>query len=121
MHVEGAGFPWQDGANVYIAGDRLGFPGTGSDRLFWNLDENLDELETGDRVVLEDADGRRYEYAVFRRKIVGPREVSVAEPVPDKSIVSLQTCTLPDYAERLVVQAALVHGPLRTSLPRPTG
>ena len=117
MHVEGTGFPSQDGANFYIAGHRLGFPGTGSDRLFWNLDE----LETGDRVVLEDADGRRDEYAVFRRKIVGPREVSVAEPVPGKRIVSFQTCTLPDYAERLVVKAALVHGPLRTSLPRPTG
>jgi sortase A len=49
---------------------------------------------------------------VFRRKIVGPREVSVAELVPGKSIVSLQTCTLPDYAERLVVQATLLHGPL---------
>jgi sortase A len=62
--------------------------------------------------VLEDADGRRYEYAVSRRKIVGPREVSVAEPVPGKSMVSLQTCTVPDYAERLVAQAAFVHGPL---------
>jgi sortase A len=58
---------------------------------------------------------------VFRRKIVGPREVSVAEPVPGKGMVNLQTCTLPDYAERLVVQAALVHGPLRTSLPPPPG
>ena len=44
--------------------------------------------------------------------IVGPREVSVAEPGPSKSMVSLQTCTVSDYAERLVVQAALVHGPL---------
>jgi sortase A len=117
MHLEGAGFPWQDGANVYIAGHRLGFHDTGSDRLFWDLEE----LETRDRVVLEYADGRRYEYAVSRRKIVGPREVSVAEPVPGKSMVSLQTCTLPDYTERPVVQAALVHGPLLTSLPRPTG
>lgn len=108
MHVEGTGFPWQDGANVYIAGHRLGFPGTGSDRLFWDLDE----LATGDRVILEDADGRRYEYAVFRRRVVGPREVWVAQPVPGKSIVSLQTCTLPDYARRLVVQATLVNGPL---------
>jgi sortase A len=62
--------------------------------------------------VLEDADGRRYDDVVFRRKIVGPREVSVAEPVPGKSMVSLQTCTVPDYAERLVAQAAFVHGPL---------
>jgi sortase A len=39
MHLEGAGFPWQDGANVYIAGHRLGFHDTGSDRLFWDLEE----------------------------------------------------------------------------------
>jgi len=117
MHAEGTAFPWQDGANVYIAGHRLGFPGTRSDRLFWDLDG----LETGDRVVLEDGNGRRYEYAVFRRKIVGPREVSVAEPVPGKSMASLETCTLPDYTRRLVVQAALVNGPLETSLPRSTG
>jgi DNA repair protein RadC len=38
-----------------------------------------------------------------------------------KWMVSLQTCTLPDYTERPVVQAALVHGPLLTSLPQPTG
>ena len=58
---------------------------------------------------------------MFRHKFVGSREVSVAEPVPGKSVVSLQICTLPDYAERLVVQAALAHGPRQASLRRPTG
>ena len=114
MHVEGTGFPWQAGANVYIAGHRLGFPGTRSHRLFWDLDQ----LDTGDSVILEDAEGRRYEYAVFRQKIVGPQEISVAEPIPGKSVVSLQTCTLPDYEERLVVQAALVYGPEQASAAR---
>jgi sortase A len=28
-------------------------------------------------------------------------------PVAGKNIVSLQTCTLPDYAKRLIVQAEL--------------
>ena len=28
LHVKGTGFPWQDGSNVYIAGHRMGFPGT---------------------------------------------------------------------------------------------
>jgi sortase A len=111
MHVEGTGFPWQEGANTYIAGHRLGFPGTRSDRLFWDLDE----LESGDRVILEDSGGRRYEYAVFRQKVVGPREISIADPVPGKSVVSLQTCTLPNYSDRLVVQAALVFGPQQAS------
>ncbi len=32
----------------------------------------------------------------------------MTEPVPGKSVVSLQTCTLPDYSQRYVVQAELV-------------
>ena len=106
LHVAGTGYPWQRGANTYIAGHRLGFPGTRSRLLFWDLNE----LDKGDRVLLEDADGRVYEYAVFREMVVGPEEVRVTQPVLGKSVVSLQTCTLPDYAERLVVQAELVRG-----------
>ncbi len=33
---------------------------------------------------------------------------SVTKLIPDESIVSPQTCTLPDFAERLIVQAELV-------------
>jgi sortase A len=29
--------------------------------------------------------------------------------MPDKNILTLQTCTLPDYSQRLVVQAELVE------------
>ncbi len=107
LHVEGTGYPWQRGANTYVAGHRLGFPGTGSNLLFWDLDE----LDSGDKVLLEDAEGRSYEYRVFRKRIVGPEDVSVAAPVPGKSVVSLQTCTLPDYSQRLVVQAEMVGSP----------
>jgi len=59
-------------------------------------------------VILTDADGTRYTYRVFRNIVVDPWDWSVAEPVPGKSIVSLQTCTLPDYTQRIVVQAELV-------------
>ena len=107
MHVLGTGYPWQDGANTYIAGHRLGFPGTPSDRLFWDLDD----LDDGDQVTLTDSEDRRYEYRVFRTQIVDPEDTSVARPVPGKAVVSLQTCTLPDYARRLVVQAELVQAP----------
>ena len=27
VHLRGTGFPWEEGANVYIAGHRLGYPG----------------------------------------------------------------------------------------------
>jgi sortase A len=105
LHVEGTGFPWQNEANVYIAGHRLGYPRTRSFLVFWDLNE----LRRGQRVVLSDSEGQRYVYRVFERFIVGPNDGSVKDPVPGKNIVSLQTCTLPDYSERLIVRAELVR------------
>ena len=104
LHVEGTGYPWEGEANVYIAGHRLGYPGTDSYLVFWDLDK----LRNGDEVILTDADGTRYTYSVFTNFVVGPYDYQVTEPVPGKNIVSLQTCTLPDYSERLIVQAELV-------------
>jgi sortase A len=104
LHLKGTGFPWQTGANVYIAGHRLGFPGTKSYLVFWDLNT----LENGDEVILTDANGTRYTYNVFNRTIINPYDASyITRPVPGKSIISLQTCTLPDYAQRLIVQAEL--------------
>jgi sortase A len=57
--------------------------------------------------VLKDAEGTRYTYQVFEKFIVNPDAYSVTQPVPGRSIVSLQTCTLPDYSQRLIVQAEL--------------
>ena len=102
-HVKGTGMPWQRQANVYIAGHRIGFPGTKSRLVFWDLDK----LENGDEVILTDANGTRYTYEVFKKFVISPDDVSVLRPVKGKNIVSLQTCTLPDYKERLVVQAEL--------------
>ena len=104
QHVEGTGFPWEQGTNTYIAGHRIGYPGTGSYLVFYDLDA----LENGDEVILTDADGTKYTYAVFTSFTVGPSDYGVTEPVPGKSVVSLQTCTLPDYSERFIVQAELV-------------
>ena len=104
LHLQDTGFPWEREANVYIAGHRLGYPRTKSFLVFWNLDE----LRRGDRVVLEDAKGRRYVYRVFDKQVVAPNSVSVKQPIDGKNIVTLQTCTLPNYRHRLVVQAGLV-------------
>jgi len=102
-HVKGTGLPWQREANVYIAGHRIGFPGTKSHLVFWDLDK----LKDGDEVILTDANGTRYTYEVFKKFVIDPDEVRVLRPIKGKNIVSLQTCTLPDYKERLVVQAEL--------------
>jgi sortase A len=105
LHVSGTGFPWQRNANVYIAGHRLGFPGTKSYLVFWDLDT----LESGDEVILTDANGTRYHYEVFKKFVVDPSDLHVTQPVAGKSIVTLQTCTLPDYKQRLIVQAELTN------------
>ena len=104
VHLRGTGKPWDRYANVYIAGHRLGFPGTDSWLAFWDLNV----LHKGDMIYLRDAEGNRYAYKVFKKFIVGPNEVSVTRPLPGRNIVSLQTCTLPDYSDRLIVQAEKV-------------
>lgn len=101
--LTGTGLPWQRDPNVYISGHRLGYPGTESFLVF----RDLNRLESGDEVRLRDSEGRSYSYRVFDRRVVGPGDTSVTEPVEGRNIVSLQTCTLPDYRERLVVRAEL--------------
>ena len=104
VHLRGTGNPWDRQANVYIAGHRLGFPGTDSWLSFWDLNV----LDKGDRVFIIDSAGKRYVYKVFKTFIVNPDEVSVTRPLEGRNIVSLQTCTLPDYSKRLIVQAEKV-------------
>ena len=112
LHLKGTSFPWQQDANVYIAGHRLGYPHTKSWLVFWDLNE----LRRGGRVVLTDSDGTKYVYRVYDRFILGPNDTSAMEPVVGKNVISLQTCTLPNYTERLIVRAELVktvQGPPR--------
>ena len=104
VHLRGTGHPWEREANVYIAGHRLGYPGTDSFLAFWDLNR----VENGDKIFLTDADGRRYVYKVFREFVVAPTQVSVTRPLEGRNIVTLQTCTLPDYSRRLIVQAEKV-------------
>ena len=104
IHLAGTGFPWNEEANVYLAGHRLGYPRTDSFLAFFDLNK----LEAGDQVYITDANGTKYTYEVFREFTVSPTDLSVTKAVPDKNILTLQTCTLPDYSQRLIVQAELV-------------
>ncbi|CAA9492991.1 MAG: Peptidase C60, sortase A and B [uncultured Rubrobacteraceae bacterium] len=103
IHLEGTGFPWQEEANVYIAGHRLGFPNTESWLTFWDMNK----VNVGDEVYVTDADGTKYTYKVFKEFTVGPADTSVTNTEPGKNILTLQTCTLPDYSQRLIIQAEL--------------
>ncbi len=105
VHVPATGFPWQGGANVYIAGHRLGYPDTDSFYVFYDLDK----LAEGDEVSVKDAADDEYVYRVTQQKVVPADNVEVMNAVPGESVITLQTCTLPDYTERIVVQGELVE------------
>src|SRR5215204_7371602 len=103
IHLEGTGFPWDNEANVYIAGHRLGYPDTESWLTFWDLNK----VSEGDEIYVTDADGTKYTYKVFKTFVVKPSDTHVTATEPGKNILTLQTCTLPDYEQRLIVQANL--------------
>ena len=62
-----------------------------------------------DEVVVTDANGEEYAYEVYTSFVANPHDVWVITPVPGKNILTLQTCTLPDYSQRLIIQAELVE------------
>jgi sortase A len=103
IHLEGTGFPWDSEANVYIAGHRLGYPGTESWLTFWDLDK----VGHGDKIYVTDANGTKYTYRVFKTFVVNPSDTHVTDAKAGKNILTLQTCTLPDYKQRLIVQSEL--------------
>jgi sortase A len=103
VHIKHTGYPWEEEANVYIAGHRLGYEGTNSHLAFWDLNK----LEEGDEFYITDSEGRQYTYVVFKKFVTTPDNLSVLGPVEGKNIVTLQTCTLPDYTNRLLIRAEL--------------
>jgi sortase A len=92
-HVPGTGYPWVSGSNTYIAGHRIGYPGTPSDHVFWNLPN----LVQGDEILLTDSNGRTYTYAVSEVFEVSPTDLSVTAPTGG-DVVTLQTC-IEDYGD----------------------
>jgi sortase A len=103
--VTETGFPWQAGANTYIAGHVLGYEGTGSLYDF----AALPSMTYGDEIYLTDANGNEYKYVVDEILTVPLTDVWVTNPVPGRTMVSLQTCINPPaYDMRLVVRGDLV-------------
>ena len=103
VHLKYTGFPWQKVANVYIAGHRLGFKNTDS----WLAFDDLNKVKKGDKFYITDSAGRKYTYKVYRKFIVRPGNLSVLKPVPGKNIVTLQSCTKPNYVNRFLVRGQL--------------
>jgi sortase A len=103
MHVPETSFPWDPGAqrNVYIAGHYLGWPGTASRLIFYNLDA----LRNGDEVILKDSEGRAYRYRVSESFTAMPDESWVMGQELNRDMVTLQTCIPPTFEERFIVRA----------------
>ena len=95
-----SGFPWQPGSNTYIAAHVLGWEGTNS----WLQFANLPNMVNGDMIYLTDSDGTVYTYQVNEILSVTPYDVWVADPVPGRDMVSLQTCIGENYETRLIVR-----------------
>lgn len=94
IKLPSAGFPWQEGANTYIAAHRLGYPGTASDYQFYDLPN----LALGDQIYLYDANGTVYTYEVSGFAEVLPNETWVTTPQAGRDMISLQTC-IEDYGD----------------------
>jgi sortase A len=103
IHFPQTPMPWEERQqkNVYLAGHRLGWPGTGSRLVFYNLDK----LKKDDTVVLRDSLGTSYEYRVSEAFVVTPESEWAVDPVRGRDMVTLQTCTFPDLVNRLIVRA----------------
>jgi sortase A len=103
-HNPQTSLPWSQSAqrNVYLAGHRVGFRGTWSRMIFYNLHK----LDIGDEVVLKDRAGSSYRYRVSEVFVTDPRDVWVMGQVRGRDMVTLQTCTpIPTFQKRLIVRA----------------
>ena len=103
-HMPGTSFPWTTAPqrNVYLAGHRLGWRGTESHLVFYDLDE----LERGKKILLKDRDGKKYWYRVKEAFVTGPGDSWVMGQVRDRDMLTLQTCTpIPRFDKRLIVRA----------------
>jgi sortase A len=104
IHLPGTSYPWSGTPerNVYLAGHRLGWPGTGSHLVFYRLNE----LGGGERITLRDPQGGRYHYRVIQRFVVGAEDRWVTGRVRGRDLLTLQTCTpIPTFERRLIVRA----------------
>ena len=88
-----------------------GYPHTNSGLAFWDLGK----LEKGDEIYVTDSELRKYTYVVYEKSVgkgsscgpMTPDALSDLEPVEGGNVLTLQTCTLPDYKERLLVRGEL--------------
>jgi sortase A len=105
IRLEGTGVPWQEGSNTFVVGHALGFLYTRVPYVFYELEK----MEPGDEIIVEDPTGGEYLFRVYDRMTVRPADYWVTYPEDGRTIISLQTCIpVPTFEKRLVVRGELV-------------
>ncbi len=106
IRFEESGVPWEEGSNTVIVGHALGFLWTRTPYVFYELDQ----LQSGDEILVKDQADKEYTFRVYDRLTVRPEDFWVTYPVPGKTVISLQTCTpIPTFENRLIVRGELVE------------
>lgn len=99
------GTPWEEGSNTFVVGHALGFLWTRTPYVFYKLED----LKPGDEIIVRDQADEEYVFEVYDRVTVKPEDFWVTYPVPNKTTISLQTCTpIPTFENRLVVRGELI-------------
>jgi sortase A len=106
IRFEETGVPWEEGSNTFVVGHALGYLWTRTPYVFYELDQ----LKPGDEIIAKDQADNEYVFEVYDQVTVKPEDFWVTYPVPDKTTISLQTCTpLPTFENRLVIRGELVE------------
>ena len=61
----------------------------------------------GEEITVTDANDEEYTYEVFEFLTVNPTDLYVMDSLEGRNILTLQTCTLPDYTQRVIIRAEL--------------
>ena len=89
VHYPGTADPGQLG-NVFITGHSSYYPWDPG--RYKDVFALLHDLNVGDEYTIF-YNGKKYNYKIFERKIISPKDVSVLEQPTDKKISTLMTCT----------------------------
>lgn len=105
IRLQETGSPWEEGSNTVVVGHALGYLWTRTTYVFYELEK----LKPGDDIIVTDQADEEYTFRVYDRITVNPEDYWVTDPIPGKTIISLQTCTpIPTFEDRLIIRGELV-------------
>ncbi|NDJ54468.1 MAG: sortase [Chloroflexi bacterium] len=97
QHV-GTGNPGQNSGNVVLSAHN---------DIFGEIFRYLDQLQTGDEIIVHTSANESFTYVVDHWRIVEPTEVSVLQPTTDPTVTLISCYPYLDNSQRIVVVAGL--------------